>query len=203
MIDLPNHWDNVYRHKDLSKVSWHQPHSTISYDWILSITKLSDKIIDVGSGVSVLADNLLTQGYTDISLLELSETALKITKNRLKKYQNSLTFLHENVLNLNTNSRFNLWHDRAVFHFLTEPAEQQTYIQQLQKFIKKNGFFLLATFATNGPISCSNLNIVQYDARKISSLLGKSFELIKTTAETHTRPDSKQQNFNYFLFVKK
>jgi 2-polyprenyl-3-methyl-5-hydroxy-6-metoxy-1,4-benzoquinol methylase len=168
----------------------------------LAYTDKNANIIDVGSGVSILADNLLDEGYTHLSLLELSLTAIQATKERLKSYSNRVNFYNENILDFETDTQYDLWHDRAVFHFLTDEQEQQTYIKKLNQYLKPKGFFVLATFAPTGPKQCSDLNIVQYDTDKIVPLLGNNFTLIKTTSETHPHPNGSTQDFNYFLFQK-
>ncbi len=203
MTNTFSHWDKVYKTKNHTQVSWHQEHSTISLDWILKSVKPTDSIIDVGCGVSVLADNLLAKGFNDISLLELSTEALNTLKLRLKKSEERLNFYNENILDFKPNNTFKLWHDRAVFHFLTNPKDQQTYLKKLNQYLEKEGFFLLATFSPDGPKECSNLDIVQYDEAKIVQLLGKKFELIKTINEKHPHPNGSIQSFNYFLFKKK
>lgn len=202
MTDTLSHWDKVYQDKDHAQVSWHQDHATLSFDWILKYTQKTDAIIDVGAGVSILADNLLDEGYTDLSLLELSPTAIKATQDRLKPHTNKVCFYNENILNFQSNTQFDLWHDRAVFHFLTDEKDQKTYIAKLNQYLKSQGYFLLATFAPTGPKQCSELNIVQYDKDKITQLLGENFKLIKTTSEIHPHPNGSTQDFNYFLFQK-
>ncbi len=202
MTDNFTHWDNVYKTKNHTQVSWHQEHSTISYDWIIENTNTQDAIIDVGCGVSILADNLLQENYQDISLLELSSKALDTIKQRLKTHQDSLSFYNVNILDFNTDKTFKLWHDRAVFHFLTKHKDQQAYLEKLDTYLQDKGFFLLATFAPDGPKECSELNIVQYDVEKITNLLGEDFNLLKTTNEKHPHPNGSIQSFNYFLFQK-
>ncbi len=202
MTESFTHWDNVYKTKNHHQVSWHQDHSTISYDWILKNTNTQDAIIDVGCGVSILADNLLQENYQDISLLELSTKALDTTKQRLKNHQDKLSFHNTNILDLDIDKTFKLWHDRAVFHFLTKHEDQQKYLEKLKIHLQDQGFFLLATFAPDGPKECSELDIVQYDTDKITNLLGNDFKLIKTTNEKHPHPNGSIQSFNYFLFQK-
>lgn len=203
MTDTRTHWDKVYITKNHDKISWHQAQATISLDWILDITNKDDAIIDVGSGVSVLADNLLAQGYQHLSLLEISPNAMQTMKQRLINYSNRVHFYNENILEFQTNIRFNLWHDRAVFHFLTDKKDQKIYIQKLKQHLKSGAYFLLATFSPTGPKRCSELNIVQYDVDKITQLLGSDFELLKTTSEIHPHPNGTTQNFNYFLLQKR
>jgi len=202
MTDTLSHWDKVYQSKNHTQVSWHQDHATLSFDWILKHTKHNDSIIDIGSGVSILADNLLDKGYTHLSLLELSPTAIQATQERLKSHTSKVNFYNENILNFQSDTQFDLWHDRAVFHFLTDEKDQQTYLNKLNQYLKPQGYFLLATFAPTGPKQCSELDIVQYDKDKITQLLGESFNLIKTTSETHPHPNGSTQDFNYFLFQK-
>ena len=202
MTNSFSHWDKVYTTKVHEQVSWHQSHTTISLDWILEVTQPNDAIIDVGCGVSVLADNLLDEGYSNLALLELSTTALEATQKRLESNLNKVSFYNQNILEFSSKKRFKLWHDRAVFHFLTDANDQQTYLQKLYDYLQQDGFFLLATFATDGPTQCSELDIVQYDAEKITQLLGERFKLIKTTAESHPNPNGGVQKFNYFLLQK-
>ncbi len=202
MTDTLSHWDKVYQSKDHTQVSWHQDHATLSFDWILKYTQKNDAIIDVGAGVSILADNLLDEGYADLSLLELSPTAIKATQERLKAHTAKVSFYNKNILNFQPDTQFDLWHDRAVFHFLTNKKDQKTYIEKLSQYLKSQGYFLLATFAPTGPKQCSELDIVQYDKDKITQLLGEGFRLIKTTSETHPHPNGSTQDFNYFLFQK-
>ncbi|SMN11587.1 SAM-dependent methyltransferases [uncultured Candidatus Thioglobus sp.] len=197
---LHKHWEAIYQNKKHKEISWHQTHSTISLDWILHYTDKNSAIIDVGSGVSVLADNLLEQGYDNLSLLELSPTAIQTVKARLKN--DKVTFYNQNILNFETDKRFNLWHDRAVFHFLTDEKDQQDYLSKLKQYLQKDGYFLLSTFALTGPKQCSALDIVQYDSDKITRLLGDDFKLLKTSHEKHPSPNGKTQDFNYFLLQK-
>jgi 2-polyprenyl-3-methyl-5-hydroxy-6-metoxy-1,4-benzoquinol methylase len=202
MTDNFSHWDKVYKTKDHAQVSWHQEHSTISFDWILEFVNKDNAIIDVGCGVSILADNLLAKGFSKISLLELSTTALETLKIRLNKSSDKLNFYNENILDFQPNNTFKLWHDRAVFHFLTSSKDQRTYLQKLNQYLQKDGLFLLATFSPDGPKECSELDIVQYDQAKISKLLGDSFDFIKMVNEKHPHPNGSIQSFNYFLFRK-
>lgn len=199
MTDTRTHWDTLYTTKDHNKISWHQEQSTVSLNWILKYANKDDIIIDVGAGVSVLVDNLLAQGYRQLSLLEISTKAIQTMKIRLKNHLDCVQFYNENILDFQTITRFDFWHDRAVFHFLTNENEQQTYITKLKQHLNSGGYFLLATFAPTGQKQCSGLDIVQYDVDKITQLLGDDFELIEATNETHPHPNGSTQDFNYFL----
>lgn len=203
MSDKFKHWDQVYQTKDHKQVSWHQTHATLSLAWILEHTQPSDAIIDVGCGVSILADELLEKGYQNLSLLELSSSALDTLKARLAQYPNQPTFYNVNILEFEPEDGYDLWHDRAVFHFLTKPDERQLYLHKLKQYLKPKGYFLLATFAPDGPTQCSELDIEQYDVAKISVLLGEDFQLIKTSNEQHPHPNGSMQSFNYFLFQRR
>lgn len=200
MNNIFKHWDKIYQEKNHKKISWHQEQSTLSYKWILEFTKKNEPIIDVGCGVSILSDELIDAGYTNISLLEISTSAIKTLKNRLKN--DYISFYNENILEFKIDKTFQLWHDRAVFHFLTNNKERDIYLKKLNKYLKVGGYFLLATFAINGPKKCSELNIVQYDKKKIKALLINNFELIKTESENHPHPNGTKQKFNYFLLKK-
>ncbi|OIR24947.1 hypothetical protein BGC33_12240 [Bathymodiolus thermophilus thioautotrophic gill symbiont] len=202
MTSAHTYWDTIYTTKNHEKVSWHQSQPTISLDWILNITNQNDAILDVGSGVSTLADNLLEKNYQHLSLLEISPMAIQTMKKRLENHLGQVHFYNENILTFQANTQFNLWHDRAVFHFLTHKKDQQTYLQKLKQHLKADGYFLLATFAPTGPKQCSELDIVRYDSNKITLLLGADFKLIKTTSEIHPHPDGSTQDFNYFLLQK-
>ena len=201
-LDLQNHWEEIYKSRDHAQVSWHQTHPITSLEWILEHTEPSQAIIDVGSGVSVLMDNLIEAGYSNLSAVELSKSAVIATQKRLGSNASLPKFYVLNILDFENNQRFDLWHDRAVFHFLTVESEQKNYIKKLNMCLAKGGYFLLATFAPEGPSSCSSLDVMRYDEMALSTLLGDDFRLIKTSHEDHTTPNGKMQTFNYFLLQK-
>ena len=203
MTDSLKHWDKVYNNKVHSQLSWHQDESTISLSWITDYANKTDHIIDIGSGISILADNLIDNGYQYLSLLEISPTAIKVTKDRLGNKAKNVTFYNKNVLDFSPDKMYTLWHDRAVFHFLTDTNEQQIYIDKLNKYISPRGYFILATFSKTGPSECSDLKIIQYDEETISRMLSDNFILINSTSENHPRPNGETQSFNYFCFQKK
>lgn len=202
MTNTNKHWDDIYQTKTEQQLSWHQNHSTISLEWLLQIADKNDAIIDVGAGTSILADDLLNAGYRHLSLLEISAVAVQISKNRLKNHQYQPTFYQQNILDFNAKKTFKVWHDRAVFHFLTGEKEQKCYLQKLNQALEIGGYFLLATFSPQGPKTCSDLEIVRYDLDKITRLLGSNFQHVKTANEQHPHPNGSVQNFNYFLFKK-
>jgi hypothetical protein len=201
MSNSSEHWDKVYKTKNHTKLSWHQDISTISFEWILHYANKRDAIIDVGSGVSILIDNLIDSGYLDMSLVEISKTAIETTKKRIGN-STYISFFNKDILEFHSNKKYKIWHDRAVFHFLNEKKEQQLYIDKVNQYLALKGYFILATFSPEGPNECSGLSIEQYDEKKISKLLMKNFKLIKTIKESHPHPNGGNQNFNYFCFQK-
>lgn len=200
--NLQDHWESLYKAKNHSQISWHQNRTTMSLDWIIEHTNQNDEIIDVGSGVSILIDNLIEVGYSNLSAVELSESAIGVTQRRLGSKQSLVEFYCQNILDFETVQRFDLWHDRAVFHFLTRESEKKKYIRKLNTHLKTGGYFLLATFALDGPSICSNLDVAPYDEKTISALLADDFRMIKAASEDHITPTGKLQKFNYFLVQK-
>ena len=202
MISSIDHWDKIYKTKKHAELSWHQDTSTISLEWILDYSSSNDPVIDIGSGVSILANNLLENGYLDISLLEISRTAIETTKKRLQKRAKNVSYYNTNILDFQSNKKYKVWHDRAVFHFLTDNKQRQLYIHKLNQYLDLNGYFILATFSPTGPNKCSGLKIKQYDKDRISKLLISNFKLLRTSSESHPHPNGGTQNFNYFCFQK-
>ena len=135
-------------------------------------------------------------------MLELSKNAIKAIQKRLTPEKDKVSFYNQNILKFSSKKQFKLWHDRAVFHFLTNPDDQQTCIQKLDDYLQKDGFFLLANFSQDGPTQFSELEVVQYDEKKITQLLNQSFKLIKTTTESLPHPNGDTQEFNFFYCKK-
>lgn len=202
MANTTKHWHSVWRNKDQKQLSWYQKNADLSISLIQKVGNKNAKIIDVGAGASTLVDGLLNLGFGRISLVEISEQALDLTQKRLGDNAAKIQFINQNILHFEPKTTFDIWHDRAVFHFLTASTEQQTYIKILDNCLKIGGHFILATFAPSGPKQCSNLEIVQYDQHKITNLLPAHFELIEVNSETHKTPDGSSQDFNYFCFLK-
>jgi SAM-dependent methyltransferase len=161
-------------------------------------------LLDVGAGASTLADHLLEQGYQHLTLLDISATALDITRQRLAVDQRErVQWLVGDITSLELPvQRYDLWHDRAVFHFLTDDVQRQRYIEQVRHALRPNGHVIIATFASDGPTQCSGLDIVQYEAHTLAPLFGDDFTLEQTLRETHITPWESVQHFNYFHFRK-
>lgn len=203
-MDNKDYWDNVYNNKSSDKVSWYQEHASPSLK-IIAQLQLSPHapIIDIGGGASTLVDDLLAQGFSQLQVLDVSAAALEIAQKRLGERAEQVDWLVSDITDCSlAENNLMLWHDRAVFHFLTEPQDQQSYIESLSKALQKGGYLLIATFAIDGPTQCSGLNIQQHSADSLQTLLGGDFELLEQLTELHKTPFSTQQKFIYCLFRK-
>ncbi len=195
------HWENVFLTKETSKVSWYQsvPETSLQLIDSLNLPK-NARIIEVGSGDSYLADFLLEKGYTKIALLDISEKALSTIKNRLKEKSEKIEFLCEDVTGFSVSEKYNLWHDRAVFHFLTKKEEIRNYITNASEGLVSGGYLILATFSTNGPDMCSGLNVKQYSEAQMTDLFSSYFKKIDCFTENHQTPSGSYQNFLFCIF---
>lgn len=195
------HWENVYNEKSAQEVSWYQPLPAVSLQLIenAGIGKTLP-LIDVGGGASTLADGLLAKGYADISVLDISGTALAVARTRLGKRANDMHWIEADITRFQPVRRYALWHDRAVFHFLRAAESRRHYIAALRKGLLPGGTLVMAAFAPGGPARCSGLDIVQYDAEKMTAELGPLFQLQETLREEHLTPSGQAQAFNYFRF---
>jgi SAM-dependent methyltransferase len=194
------HWERVYQTKSSDEVSWYQLNADLSYQLIsaLPIDK-NAPMIDVGCGTSVLIKQLLDTGFEHLSALDISSAAIERHKASLGGDANKVSWYCGDLLNTNLNVQVGVWHDRAVFHFLTDPQQQALYKLQLLKAVKPDGFVIIATFAPTGPTQCSNLDIQQHDQDSIIELFGDSFELVSYQQEVHLTPWQSEQLFNYFV----
>jgi len=197
------HWERIYETKNIDGVSWFQkkPLTSLSLIEISNINKDAE-IIDVGCGKSYLIDNLLEKKYSKVSLIDISNNALKEVKSRTKNFPNSGVFYNSDILDFKPDTSFDLWHDRAVFHFLTKGEEINKYISICEKHIKKEGYLIIGTFSENGPLKCSGLEISRYSVKNLQSLFCNSFELVDQLNTNHTTPFETIQNFNFCKFKK-
>ena len=203
MADRKEHWESVYENKSPLEVSWFQAELVLSLRLIEETrVALDAPIIDVGGGASLLVDKLCEAGYTDIGVLDVSASALAHAKDRLAEKAYDVQWYETDVTCFKPAKRFSLWHDRAVFHFLTSREDRDSYVSVLKQTLEPGGHLIIMTFAIDGPQKCSGLEIVQYDADKMKSTLGSGFELAETGHETHITPAGKQQEFAYFRFTK-
>ena len=201
MIDRKTHWENVYANKSPLRVSWYQKAPVLSLQLIQNTRfALDAAIIDVGGGASELVDKLCEEGYTNVAVLDVSANALAHAKSRLAEKANAVEWFEEDVTCFSPPHRFSLWHDRAVFHFLTAKSDRDKYISVLKQALEPDGQVIIMAFAIGGPVKCSGLDIVQYDEKKLMAELGQGFELVETGHEVHITPSGMEQKFAYFHF---
>lgn len=200
-MNRKDHWESIYRNKSPLDVSWYQKEPALSLSLINSLRlKKDENIIDVGGGASTLVDRLLDEGFENVSVLDLSANALDHAAHRLGHRAKSVTWMNEDITNLVPDRSYSLWHDRAVFHFLTEKSDRQKYRKALEAAVRPDGHAIIAAFAIGGPKKCSGLDIVQYDGGKLQKELGERFALIEERSETHITPQGRKQLFGFFLF---
>lgn len=204
MENNKSHWENVFATKSPNEVSWTQkyPKTAMNYLEELKLSKTAN-IIDIGGGDSNLVDAMLENGYENIWVLDISEFALEKAKKRLGEKADKVHWIVSDITEFSTDIKFDFWHDRAVFHFLTEQESMDKYIAIVTNAIAENGNFLLGTFSENGPLKCSGLEIKQYSENLMRQTFNQSFETIKCFTENHTTPFSTVQNFQFCGFKKR
>ncbi len=198
------HWEHVYATKATDTVSWYQQHAEKSLRFIQGMgVPLSAAIIDVGSGASTLVDGLLARGYSNLTVLDLSAAALRAAQIRLGSSASPVTWLEADITKVELQLHaFDVWHDRAVFHFLTEAQDRAAYIRTVLHAVKPGGHVIIATFAEDGPTRCSGLPVVRYGAEALQAEFGESFALVSHEREAHLTPSGSVQQFGYSWFRK-
>lgn len=193
------HWNGVYAHKAADSVSWFQPHAEHSLDLIARTGLGRDAaIIDVGGGASTLADDLLAGGHTDLTVLDLSAAALHAAQARLGEAANRVSWIEADITEVELPAqRYDLWHDRAVFHFLTGEAQRAAYVRAVLRAVRPGGHVIVATFGEDGPLACSGLPVIRYSAQTLHAEFGAPFELLEHRRETHHTPAGAMQQFVY------
>ena len=196
------HWENVYSTKPASNVSWYQAHATVSMDLIkAAVPEPEAQILDVGGGASTLVDDLLISGYRNVSVLDLSGAALAIAKSRLQQKAQTVVWYEGDVTKVDLpKAGIDLWHDRAVFHFLVDAADRRAYVAQVTRAVRPGGHVVLATFAPDGPGQCSGLPVQRYSAQDLHAEFGSTFELVNHLDEHHVTPGGNLQHFVYCHF---
>jgi SAM-dependent methyltransferase len=198
-MQTTEHWENVYRIKNFDVVSWYAPHLGESLRLIGQLTP--DKtaaIVDIGGGESTLVDDLLHCNYLDVSVLDISATAVEFTRQRLGAKAKDVSWHVGNVTQYDFGSKqFDLWHDRAVFHFLTEPAARRAYVELVRRSVKPGGHVLMATFGPDGPLKCSDLDVVRYDDQSLHHEFGEGFQMLGSKLTEHNTPMGIRQQFLY------
>jgi 2-polyprenyl-3-methyl-5-hydroxy-6-metoxy-1,4-benzoquinol methylase len=198
-VDAKTHWENVYTTKAPETVSWYRPHLETSLALVeRAAHSLSASIIDVGGGESTLVDDLLLRGYTDLTVLDVSQIAIDVTKKRLGSAAERVRWLVGDIVETEMDPcAYNVWHDRAVFHFLTTPERRVAYVRQVTHAVKPGGHVIVSTFGPEGPTKCSGLEVMRYDAESLHGEFGGRFRLVESSKELHQTPFGTTQQFLY------
>jgi len=199
MVEPSKHWENVYRTKRPDELSWYRPHLETSLKLIEDAVANRDAhIIDVGAGESTLVDDLLARGYRNLYAMDISATALEVAKARLGADAQRVNWLCGDVRTFAfPPHQYDMWHDRAVFHFLTEAADRAAYVRQVARAVKPGGHVIVATFGPEGPTSCSGLDAMRYEPEALHDEFGSAFRLVKHHTELHKTPSGAIQQFTY------
>ena len=195
------HWENVYATKDEHTVSWFQERPDIFLDLIRATgVKTSASIIDIGGGASRLVDALIAEGFEAITVLDLSEKALTTSKARLGARGAHVQWVVADITTWEPPQSYDVWHDRAALHFLTDPKDRAAYAERVSRAVRPGGHVIIGTFAPDGPERCSGLPVVRHDATTLGGLLGHSFELIESRRHDHQTPAGATQRFQFSRF---
>ena len=196
------HWDRIYTAKASTQLSWYQPHPRQSLELITKTgVAPTASILDVGGGDSTLVDHLVARGYTGVTVLDLSSAALRRARERLGSRASTVSWREADVLTVDLRpASVDVWHDRAVFHFLTRPEDRAKYVEQVRRAVRPHGHVLVATFAEDGPPTCSGLPVERYSATTLGEVFGDGFRLVTSVNETHLTPSGIEQPFIYCWF---
>ena len=202
-FDRKKHWENIYITKELENCSWYQPTPVTSLQFIEdSGISASSKIIDIGGGDSFLTDTLLSNGFTDVTVLDISETALERAKKRLGEKAKKVKWITGDVNRFTPHEKYDLWHDRAAFHFLTDEDEVQNYVTAAKNAIREEGILIVGIFSENGPEKCSGIEIRRYSQKALSDVFRESFMKLKCLNVDHPTPFNTIQSFTFCSFKK-
>jgi trans-aconitate methyltransferase len=199
------HWENVYTTKGENEVSWFQQSPAPSLDLIMQAgATRGSAVIDIGGGASRLVDSLVEQGFEDVTVLDLSEAALAAARSRLESHLGAsagrVSWIVADATTWEPAKRYDIWHDRAAFHFLTDASERAAYIVRLERGLKIGGHAIIATFAPDGPEKCSGLPVARYDSASLAQTLGTAFKLIHSQRHEHATPWASRQAFQFSIF---
>ena len=198
------HWNNVYYNKNENEVSWYQKIPKTSLDHIKSLNlNLDSKIIDVGAGESRLVDNLLDLGFNNIDVLDISKKSIEKAKNRLGEKSEKINWIVSDINDFVSNNKYDLWHDRAAFHFLKDSSQINNYVELANLSLNSKGKIILGTFSSNGPLKCSGLEISRYNSSSINEIFKKHFILLNHRISIHPTPFDTFQEFLFTVFEKK
>jgi ubiquinone/menaquinone biosynthesis C-methylase UbiE len=196
-----NHWEKIYSTKRFEDVSWYQSIPTTSLQFVKKFNLSKDsKIIDIGGGDSFLVDNLLEFGFENITVLDISENAIRKAKERLGEKAKQVKWIIADAASFKPSEKYDFWHDRAAFHFLTNPKEIKKYVKTIQKNLNQSGYLVIGTFSEDGPEKCSGIEIKQYSENSMSVLFEKFFNKIVCFTQNHSTPFGTIQNFIFCSF---
>jgi len=202
-MDRKTHWEDVYRTTAADELGWHQAHPSMSLNLIESTRVVkTGSLIDVGGGDSTLVDHLLNQGFEHITVLDISPTALERAKARLGGRAHRVTWIVDDVTDFRSSKTYDVWHDRAVFHFLTDAKDRTRYLESMNRVVSSQGHVIMATFAYEAPPTCSGLPVVRYSPQFLAAAVGKGFELVEAVEQLHRTPGGKKQPFIYCRFTR-
>ncbi|TNE71591.1 MAG: class I SAM-dependent methyltransferase [Bacteroidetes bacterium] len=200
-MDRKAHWENIYQTKLLTEVSWYQPQPSFSFELIEKYSKGKDaKIIDVGGGDSFLVDKLLEEGYTDLTVLDISAKAIERAQERLGSRADRVKWICSDISELNPTEQYDIWYDRAAFHFMTSEQDVEAYKKRLIEATCAGSILIVGTFSENGPTKCSGIEIHQYSEKDLKETFSPEFELLDLINIDHTTPFGTLQNFNFGIF---
>jgi SAM-dependent methyltransferase len=202
-FDRRKHWEQLYTTKSPLDASWYQDEPTVSLELVARTgAGTGARIVDVGGGASVLVDRLLARGYRNVAVLDISVAALEFAQARLGDRAVQVEWLASDIVEFRPAHTFDIWHDRAVFHFLTDAADRRAYVAAMDRALEPGGHVIIGAFALEGPRKCSGLDVVQYNADKLSAELGDGYRLVEQLQETHFTPTGKAQEFGFYRFVR-
>jgi len=201
-LDRAAHWENVYQTRQTNEVSWFEAEPIASLDLIQRAAPLGGRIIDVGGGASFLVDRLVANAKWDVTVLDISSAAIVHARNRLGQSAQRVNWICADIVETMLLGTYDVWHDRAVFHFLTNPQDQKAYLERLNDSLKPGGHFVVAAFAPEGPEKCSGLPVCRYDVHGLETVLGNRYSLTNNRAYRHVTPAGKTQHFTLAVFQK-
>jgi SAM-dependent methyltransferase len=194
------HWESIYRCNGETEVSWYQKNPRLSLEFISALADPLSRIIDVGGGASMLVDRLLERGFSHVAVVDISRAALERAKERLGALSKAVQWVEADLTNVESFAETDLWHDRAVFHFLTAADERRRYVELAERTIPPGGHLVIGTFAIVGPKTCSGLDVCRYDSRSLAAEMGEAFSLVSEATETHVTPGGSGQEFFFGVF---
>ena len=198
-----DHWERVYQKQSPTEVGWYQAYPERSLQLINnSCMGTSYRIIDIGGGTSKLSEHLLDQGYTKLTVLDISGNSIEKAISHLGEKSSGINWIEADVTKYSFNEQYDVWHDRAVFHFLTEAEERKGYLHSLNQALTLNGHLIIATFSLDAPLKCSGLSVARYSPETLHNELGDNFNLVEYFLQDHVTPSGVSQNFIFCRFIK-